>query len=97
MQLVTLDLEPRRRLGDDGSVRYRDADIERVGKVIYGPTRRVVQQKVRDLQQALDRGLRVDQDRQTVGQFLSTWLEEVVRPNLQPKTARTYETVVRVH
>src|SRR3712207_2796632 len=34
---------------------------------------------------------------QTVGQFLTRWLADVVQPHHRPKTYRTYEQLVRCH
>lgn len=53
--------------------------------------------KLREVRAAVEAGITVDHDRQTVATFLGAWLDDVVRPRLRPKTVRTYETVVRVH
>jgi integrase len=42
-------------------------------------------------------GLPVASERQTVGQFLTHWLEAVARPKLRPRTYLSYEHVIRLH
>jgi hypothetical protein len=42
-------------------------------------------------------GMLVAPHKKTVGQFLSWWLEEVVRTSARPKTMKFYELVTRIH
>ena len=66
-------------------------------KVVYGKTRREAREKLAEVRTAIEAGIAVDRNQQTVEQFLKIWLDQVVRPNLRPKTIRTYATVVHVH
>ncbi len=34
---------------------------------------------------------------QSVGEYMSYWLRDVVKPNLRPKTYETYEAAVRLY
>jgi integrase len=43
------------------------------------------------------RGININPGKQTVGEFLATWLENTVRPSVRPKTYRSYEQMVRNH
>lgn len=63
----------------------------------YGKTRREAQDKLRAALRDLDIGLDLSAGRQTVGQFLDRWLDDVVRPNRAAKTAATYADIVRLH
>jgi len=69
---------------------------KRVRKSIYGRTRREVQEKLARAQADLRRGLPLVDERTTVSEFLSEWLD-AVRHRLRPKTFRSYEQIVRVH
>ncbi|MDN3241832.1 site-specific integrase [Glycomyces tritici] len=65
-------------------------------KYVYGPTREVVHGKWLDLHQAAARGA-VETKSKTVEQYLHAWLEEVIRPNREPKTYDGYERFIRLH
>jgi integrase len=56
-----------------------------------------VRERVRVAQASIAEFGGLPDGRQTLNRLLETWLTEVVRPNLRPKTIRSYETVVRVH
>ena len=64
---------------------------------LYGKTRKEAQDKLRAALRSLDAGLDLLDERRTVAQLLETWLEDVVRENLRPKTYRSYEQIVRLH
>ena len=76
-------------LGWEGGKRKR--------KTFYGRTRREVQEKLVKAQHALQQGLTVTSEKQTVGQFLQQWLEQSARPTLRPRTFISYEELVRLH
>ncbi len=61
-----------------------------------GTTRQEVAKKLNVAVKALQDGLPVVAERQTVKDFLASWLESV-RPSLRDQTYATYETVLRVH
>lgn len=65
-------------------------------KVVYGSTKREVQSKLREVQDAAARGLPVVGDRLTVERFLAEWLE-AARPGLRPRTAMSYASHVRLY
>jgi integrase len=64
---------------------------------VYGKTRAEAREKLTALQRDLDRGVRVSEENWTVQDYLTRWLEEVVRPQRAPKTYQGYELVVRRH
>lgn len=95
----------RRRHGE-GSI-YQRGDGRWVGavglpdgtrKVVYGKTRVDVQNSVVDVLKKKKDGLPIRRDeRQTLGQFVSQWLESVAKPSTRPSTYRGYEQKLRVH
>jgi len=64
---------------------------------VYGKTRAEAREKLTALQRDLDRGVRVSEENWTVQDYLTHWLEKVVRPQRAPKTYQGYELVVRRH
>jgi integrase len=76
-------------LGWEGGSRRR--------KVVYARTRRDVQEKLASAQHDISAGLAIGGRAQKVGPFLATWLEDVARPTVRPRTYRSYEQIVRVH
>jgi integrase len=65
-------------------------------KYVYGPTREAVHVKWLELHQAAARGA-VETKSKTVERYLHAWLEEVIRPNREPKTYDGYERFIRLH
>ncbi|TDC01432.1 site-specific integrase [Micromonospora fluostatini] len=71
-------------------------DGRRTRKYVYGQTREVVHDKWIKLHQQAKAGpvaTRVP----TLGDYLTYWHREVVRPNLAPLTCATYETILRLY
>ena len=66
-------------------------------RFVYADTREEAQAALRKLLHERDKGLLADPGRQTVGQFLTAWLEDVVKPSLRPQTYRSYAGVVNKH
>ena len=66
-------------------------------KTYYGKTRRVVQEKLKTALHEQQQGSLITAPRQTVAQFLHTWLEESQRHSVKPRTYERYEEVVRLH
>ncbi len=66
-------------------------------KSYYGRTRKEAQDRLRAALRDVDAGLDLGSSRQTVGQFLDRWLEDVVKPAKAPKTHATYADIVRLH
>ncbi|CAA9560368.1 MAG: hypothetical protein AVDCRST_MAG73-3629, partial [uncultured Thermomicrobiales bacterium] len=95
----------KRRGHNEGNIKQRtdglwEARVSLPGgkrKSLYGKTRKDVQDKLRAALRDLDAGLDLGTARQTVGQFLDTWLADVVKPTLAPKTYESYAVMCRVH
>ena len=100
----------RRRGHGEGSIYQRDSDGlwcssvnlgyvngKRRRKVIYGMTRKEVAEKLKVALRDQKQGLPVAMERQTIGQFLERWLEEVVKLTTRPKTHATYAQVTRLY
>ncbi len=66
-------------------------------KYVSGKTKTETQRKVDLLKRQRDDGDAIPARDQTVGQFLTTWLEEVVKVHNRPKTYQSYEQICRVH
>ena len=75
-----------------------DLNGRRVRKSYYGRTRQEVQEALtRGLSEvASGAGPRRD-ERETVTEFLASWLRNTVEPSARPSTFRTYEYLIRVH
>jgi integrase len=65
-------------------------------KWVYGKTRDEVHDKWINLQNMARDGT-VATRTPTVGEYVTYWLEEIIKPNRAPLTYQTYETFVRVH
>ena len=63
---------------------------------LYGKTRKEVQDKLRAAQRDIDAGLDLSAGRQTVAQYLDSWLAGSVKPSARIKTYEGYESIVRV-
>lgn len=66
-------------------------------KTVSAKTRGEVADKLKELLRDQQRGLNIDPNKQTVGEFLAAWLEDTVKPSVRPKTYRSYEQMVRCH
>lgn len=66
-------------------------------KSVYGLTRQDVQRKLATARRAVQDGLPIPSERQTLGQFLARWLEDVGRPNLRPLTFIRYRELITLH
>ena len=80
--------EGRADLGWQGGLRKRPA--------VYGRTRAEVGERIRELQQEIERGAQLTGPRQTVAGYLEDWLL-VARQRVRPTTYATYEMYVRYH
>jgi integrase len=99
-----------KRANSEGSI-YQRSDGRWVGSIslgfrngkplrksYYGKTRKEVHDKLTRALRDHQQGLPVATDeRQTLGQYLTYWLNEVVKSSVSAKTYRSYEQVVRVH
>ncbi len=77
------------------SVGYRNG--KRWRKVYEATSRAGVQDKLDKAREDQKDGLPIVTGRQTVGQFLNSWLSDVVKPSVKPKTYRTYADLVKLH
>ena len=77
------------------SIGYRNG--KRWRKTYYGKTRKEVQEKLAEALNAVQKGLPVAPERQTVGQYLEEWLEQSVRSTVRPRTFLRYQEQVRLH
>jgi integrase len=72
-------------------------DGRRRSKAIYGRTRRAVADGLRDALKAAHDGTLIADERQTVGDFLARWLQDVARPRVRPRTFAGYDATVDRH
>ncbi len=70
---------------------------KRTRKLCYGATRKDAQDQLTRALADLQNGLPLVREKQTVGNYLSWWLEEVVKRKNRPSTYRSYEQLVRLH
>lgn len=96
---------PERRRGNrEGTIYPRkdgrwEAAVPQVAgkrKRFYGATRQEVAQKLNHALHDQARGLPLPDDRQTLGRWLTYWLEEA-KATVRPGTWRSYERIVRCH
>lgn len=66
-------------------------------KTFYGSSKKEVREKLDEARRLHEAGVRVYGPRQTVGDFLMIWLEQVKRPRVRASTYATYESFVRIH
>jgi len=70
---------------------------KRKRKAVYGKTRAEVSAKLTRQLRDQQQGLPPAEERQTLGQFLERWLDQVARPSVREATMRSYEDAVRLH
>ena len=63
-------------------------------KEVYAKTQAEAKGKLAELKRGAELGLALRSQRQTVGQFLVDWLENVAKPKLRPRSFRSYRTIV---
>lgn len=66
-------------------------------KFFYGKTRKDVQEKLTMALRDQQLGLPIASERQTTGQFLQWWFEQVARQTVRPKTLKFYDFAMRQH
>lgn len=76
-------------LGYEGGKRHR--------KTYYCKTQQAALEKLAVARHAIQEGLPLGDDRQTLVQFLYRWLHEDAKPRVRPKTYTSYEQLIRVH
>jgi Phage integrase family. len=75
----------------------RRADGARDRRFVYADTCEEAQEKLRKLLHERDRGLLADPAKQTVGEFLASWLQDVAKPTVRPRTYDCYSDIVERH
>ena len=74
-----------------------DAGGKRRRKVVYGTTKKEVQEKLRQLMNDVGTGKMVDAERITLAKFLPGWLEGLqARGKVKPTTALRYDQFIRL-
>ena len=71
-------------------------DGKRIRRVVYGQTKQEVQDKLRELQNNVGRGIAADAGTLTLAAWLTRWLE-IVRPTVAPASYAQYERNCRLH
>ena len=66
-------------------------------KYFYGKTRKEVQEKLAAVLQDQKQGMLLATPQQTVGQFLTDWLEQTHKHSVRPRTYERYEEAIRLH
>lgn len=74
-----------------------DGKPRRKRVVYYGKTRAEVADKLKQAQREQDDGRNLGAPRQTIRQFLESWLTDTVKPSKQPKTYHAYSDLMRLH
>lgn len=90
--------------GNGGATRRKDGSWEwRItledGRRVsgYGIDQAAAKQRCLEKAAKAQSGIDLKASKQTLGAFLGTWLEDVVRPTLAPKTYESYRDTVRKH
>lgn len=95
-----------KRGNGEGSIYQRVSDGKWVGsitlenrkrKVIYGKTRKEVQEKLKAALHAQQQGTLITARQQTLKQYIEDWLENTHRQNIRPRSYERYEEIVRLH
>jgi integrase len=74
---------------------YKDGKLQR--KFYYGATRKEVSDKLDEGRENLKKGIAPVIGRQTLAEYLETWLAECVKPRVRTSTWISYDQQVRVH
>ncbi len=70
---------------------------KRLRKSFYAATRKEVHEQLTKAVSDIQKGLRIMGEKQTVGDYLAWWLENVTRSTVRPATWASYEELVRIH
>lgn len=74
---------------------YRQGKRHR--KHFLGWTRAEVVSKLDEAMAKHKKGINIDPERISVGDYLTRWLEESAKPTIRPATYRSYEGLIRTH
>lgn len=75
--------------------RYTDANGKQ--KSVYGKNHDECRKKLTEAMSNKDNGLNFDAGSQTVGQYMTRWLEDSARGDLAPRTYHSYRLQIRAH
>src|SRR5262245_44269776 len=98
-------MKKKKRGNNEGSIIKRSSDGRWLARItldsgkrkhIYGKTRQEVSRRMVEVQQEIEEGLPVLDERQTVGQYLETWID-VAKSQVRGSSWRRYSDYVRVH
>lgn len=73
------------------------ANGKRSRKSYYGETRKEVQEQLTKALSDIQKGLPLVGEKQTVGDYLDWWLENVAKSTVRPSTWISYQELVRLH
>lgn len=74
-----------------------DAEGKRKRRMVYGKTKREVQEQLDRLKQDAAAGMKVEQNKATVKDLLDRWLDLEVKSNRAPATYRCYSRTAKLH
>src|SRR5689334_8283289 len=95
----------RKRANGEGTL-FQRSDGMWIGRVtlpdgtlkqVAGKTQAATKRKLQEVKLTVAQGLPVTNDRETVGAFLTRWLQDTIKPNRRPNTYAGYEVNIRVH
>src|SRR5436309_6689916 len=98
-------MRSKRRANNEGSI-YQRSDGRWAATVslgngrrrsFYGKTRQEVARRLNNALKAVQDGLTLPQERETVRHYLEGWLESTARPRVRPTTYEGYARIVRLH
>ena len=76
----------------------KDADGKRQRKYVHVQGKKAdAERQLRELLSTLDKGLPVDTNAITTGEFLEKWLQDYAVPNTRPRTSERYASDIRLH
>jgi len=75
----------------------RDQTGKRVRRTVYGKTRAEVEEQLRALLSAKDRGTASTSRRQTVGEYLNYWFNESATQRVRYSTGKRYRQIIDQH
>lgn len=81
----------------EGAALLPAPDGARLRRRVYGATRQEVHGKLTALLRQAQQGLPVSSSGQTVEAYLASWLRDVARQRVRPRTYETYELLIRLH
>jgi len=96
----------KRRGHGEGTISYWDEKKLWVARITlpngkrrakYTKTQKEAKDWLLQERRAVAKGLWIESDKITLGDFLDRWLSDVVAHNLQPKTINSYHYLVRLH